>query len=100
EQHGGRFDGLRRRPLASLRASLLDVPGLGPETADTILLYAAHRPVFVADALTRRGLAAHGVLRASATYETARRLLEARLPSDPALFRSFHALLVGAGQAR
>jgi endonuclease III related protein len=99
-EHGGRFDGLRRQPLSSLRTSLLAVPGLGPETADAILLYAAHRPVFVADALTRRALAVHGVLRAPATYEHARRLVEAHLPSDPALFRSFHALLVAAGQAR
>ena len=99
-EHGGRFDGLRRQPLASLRASLLAVPGLGPETADAILLYAAHRPVFVADPLTRRVLAAHGVVRASAPYETVRRLLEAHLPSDPSLFRSLHALLMAAGQAR
>jgi endonuclease-3 related protein len=99
-EHGGRFDGLCREPLASLRASLLAVPGLGAEMADAILLYAAHRPVFVADPLTRRVLAAHGVIGASATYETARRRLEAHLPSDPALFQDFHTLLVAAGQAR
>jgi endonuclease-3 related protein len=100
-EHGGRFDGLRRAPLASLRASLLSVPGLSAETADAILLHAAHRPVFVADAVVRRALARQGVLRAPAGYEAARRFLEAHLPSDPALFNEFQALLgVKGGSAR
>lgn len=100
ERHGGRFEGLRRAPLAALRRELLAVPGLGPETADAILLYAAHRPVFVADAYARRILAGHGLLPPSAGYEEARRYLEAHLPSDPALFNEFHALLVAAGKAQ
>jgi endonuclease-3 related protein len=98
ERHGGRFEGLRRAPLAALRRELLAVPGLGPETVDAILLYAAHRPVFVADAYARRILAGHGLLPPSAGYEEARRYLEAHLPSDPALFNEFHALLVRVGK--
>src|SRR5688572_26418065 len=82
----GRFGDLRRRPLGSLAASLLAVPGVGAETVDAILLFAARRPVFVAGATTRRVLAARGLMRASAGYEDARRFLEAHLPSDPALF--------------
>ena len=98
---GGRFDGLRRAPLGALRRELLTVAGLGPETADAILLYAAHRPVFVADAYTRRLLAAERLLSPAAGYEEARGFLEAHLPSDPALFNEFHALIVAAGkQAR
>jgi endonuclease-3 related protein len=89
---GGRFDGVRRAPLGALRRELLAVPGLGPETVDAILLYAAHRPGFVADA--RRILGRHRVLSARADYETARAFLEAHLPSDPALFNELHALLV------
>jgi endonuclease-3 related protein len=96
---GGRFHGMRRAPLAPLRAELLAVPGLGPETVDAILLYAAGRPVAVADAYTRRVLVRHRLLPASATYEQTRAFLEAHLPSDPALFNELHALIVAVGKA-
>ena len=96
---GGRFEAMRRAPLAPLRRELLTVPGLGPETADAILLYAAGRPVFVADAYVRRVLARHRLLRAGAGYEEARAFLEAHLPSDPRLFNEYHALLVALGKA-
>jgi endonuclease-3 related protein len=95
----GRFHGLRRAPLGALRRELLAVSGLGPETVDAILLYAAHRPVFVADAYTRRMLGHQRLLSPAAGYEEARAFLEAHLPSDPALFNEFHALLVAAGKA-
>jgi endonuclease-3 related protein len=95
---GGRFEGMRRAPLGSIRRELLGVPGLGPETVDAILLYAAGRPVFVADAYARRVLARHRLLSARADYESARAFVEAHLPSDPALFNEFHALLVAAGK--
>jgi endonuclease III related protein len=94
----GDFRVLRRAPLAPLRRELLAVPGLGPETADAILLYAAGRPVFVADAYARRVLARHRLLPAGAGYEQARAFLEAHLPSDPALFNEFHALLVAVAK--
>ena len=94
----GRFDGLRRAPLGPLRRELLGVAGLGPETVDAILLYAAHRPVFVADAYTRRVLARHRIIGPRAGYEETRALLEAHLPSDPALFNELHALFVEAGK--
>ena len=95
---GGRFHGLRRLPLGPLRAELLAVPGLGPETVDAILLYAANRPVFVADAYTRRVLARHRLIAVGAGYEAARAVLEAHLPSDPALFNELHALFVAVGK--
>jgi endonuclease-3 related protein len=95
---GGRYEAMRRMPLGPLRAELLAVPGLGPETVDAILLYAAHRPAFVADAYARRVLSRHGLLTGGAGYEEARRFVEAHLPSDPALFNEFHALLVEAGK--
>jgi endonuclease III related protein len=96
---GGRFQGLRRAPLAPLRAEMLAIPGLGPETVDAILLHAAHRPVAVADTYTRRLLARHRLIRATADYETTRAVLEAHLPSDPALLGEFHALVVAEGKA-
>ncbi len=98
ERHGGRWDSVRRARLGPLRRDLLTVAGLGPETVDAILLYAAGRPVFVADEYTRRVLVRHRLLPGGAGYEQTRAYLEAHLPSDPALFNEFHALLVAAGK--
>jgi endonuclease-3 related protein len=95
---GGDFRAMRRVPLGPLRREVLAVPGLGPETTDAILLYAAGRPVFVADAYTRRVLVRHGLLRREAGYEETRAFLEAHLPSDPVLFNEFHALLVAVAK--
>jgi endonuclease III related protein len=98
ERFDGRFERMRRAPLDVLRRELLAVPGLGPETVDAILLYAAGRPVFVADAYARRVLSRHRLLPPRADYETARAFVEARLPSDPVLFNELHALLVAVGK--
>ena len=95
----GSFDRMRTAPLGPLRRSLLEIPGLGPETADAILLYAVGRPVFVADAYARRVLARHRLIGPTAGYEEARAWLEAHLPSDPGLFNEFHALLVAVGKS-
>lgn len=99
DRHRGRFAGLRAAPLRALRQELLGLPGLGPETVDAILLYAAGRPVAVADAYVRRILVRHGLLPPTAGYEATRAFLEAHLPSDPALFNELHALFVAAGKA-
>jgi len=99
ERVDGRLDRMRTAPLGPLRADLLEIPGLGPETADAILLYAAGRPVFVADAYARRILARHRLIDPRAGYEEARHWLEAHLPSDPDLFNEFHALLVAVGKS-
>jgi endonuclease III related protein len=95
---GGDFRAMRRAPLGSVRRQVLSVPGLGPETADAILLYAAGRPVFVADAYTRRVLGRHRLLPRDSDYDAARAFLEAHLPSDPTLFNEFHALLVAVAK--
>lgn len=89
----GRWQELRRAPLAPLRAEMLAIPGLRPETVDAILLYAARRPVAVADAATRRLLARHRLIPATADYEATRAFLETHLPSDPALFSELHGLV-------
>jgi endonuclease-3 related protein len=99
ERAGGRPERLRGVPLAPLRRDLLAVPGIGPETADTILLYAAGRPVFVADAYTRRVLSRHRLVPRQGDYETLRHFLEGHLPGDPALFNELHALLVAVAKA-
>jgi endonuclease III related protein len=95
----GDFRRMRRAPLGPLRRELLALPGLGPETADAILLYAADRPVFVADAYARRVLARHRFVPQGIGYEDARAFVEAHLPSDPALFNEFHALLVAVAKS-
>lgn len=85
-------------PTETLRAQLLNVPGIGPETADSILLYAGNRPVFVIDAYTRRILSRHGLADGRHDYETLRQLFEHHLPKNPALFNEYHALLVEVGK--
>ncbi|MFQ5876497.1 MAG: endonuclease III domain-containing protein [Acidobacteriota bacterium] len=97
---GGRLGRLLALPAPELRERLLAVSGIGPETADSILLYAAARPVFVADAYSRRLFARHAVLDAEEGYEEARRLLGSGLPADPVLLGEYHALLVRVGKER
>jgi endonuclease-3 related protein len=93
-RHRGRLRRLLGQPAPALRAELLAVPGIGPETADSILLYAAGRPLFVVDAYTRRILARHRAVPPDVGYEALRRHFEANLPRDPGLYNEFHALLV------
>ena len=79
ERYGGSLARLFRVPTAELRVELLELNGVGPETADSILLYAGQHPVFVVDAYTRRILDRHGILPASARYEEIRALFERSL---------------------
>ena len=74
------MDRLFSLPVEELRRQLLDLRGLGPETVDAIILYAAQRPVFVADAYTRRVLARHGFLSDAADYHETQEFLHAHLP--------------------
>ena len=90
----GGFARLRRLPTAELRQDLLACHGIGPETADSTLLYALGRPVFVIDAYTRRILGRYGIARGDEPYEHLRRLFETNLEPDPRLFNEFHALFV------
>jgi endonuclease-3 related protein len=77
-----------------LRHKLLSVHGIGPETADDILLYAYERPVFVIDAYTRRLLGRFGLIEAEASYETLREIIEQALGPDTECYNEFHALIV------
>jgi endonuclease-3 related protein len=85
-------------PLHRLRQQLLEVQGVGPETADDILLYAFDRPVFVIDAYTRRVLGRLGHAYSEARYEALRAQIEEELPSDARLYNEYHALLVRHGK--
>lgn len=93
-RHGGDLRRLLRQPGPVLRAELLAIPGVGPETADSILLYAAGRPVFVVDAYTRRVLSRHRIVAPGTPYDEIQALFMENLPRDPALFNEYHALLV------
>ena len=97
-QHAGSLYRLFTLPADELRRQLLNLRGLGPETVDAILLYAAERPLFVADAYTRRVLARHGFVSAAADYHKTQEFLHTHLPRDAALFNEFHALLVEVGK--
>jgi endonuclease-3 related protein len=87
-----------RAPTAELREKLLGVHGIGPETADSILLYAGEHRVFVVDAYTRRLLERHQLATSKHHYEEIRDLFERSLPSDAGLYNEFHALIVRTGK--
>ncbi|HEU4402658.1 MAG TPA: endonuclease III domain-containing protein, partial [Candidatus Polarisedimenticolia bacterium] len=93
-RHGGSLTRFLRQPEEPLRDQLLGIRGIGPETADSILLYAAGRPSFVVDAYTLRILARHGHLAGNETYDEVQSLLETNLPRDASLYNEYHALLV------
>lgn len=80
------------------RDDLLDVPGIGPETADSILLYAFHVPVFVVDAYTRRIFMRIGILNGKESYKAVQNLFMKSLPCDEKLYNEYHALIVKHGK--
>jgi endonuclease-3 related protein len=88
EKYAGSLDKLFSQPTEKLRDELLDLNGIGPETADSILLYAGNHPVFVVDAYTRRVLERHEVLSAKAEYEEIRQLFQRAL--QPAVRQQEH----------
>ncbi len=84
----------RDLPTDSLRSALLTVKGIGPETADDILLYAYDRPVFVIDAYTRRIFSRIGLVSGKESYEVLRKLFERELAASAAIYNEYHALIV------
>jgi endonuclease-3 related protein len=90
-----RFRGL---PTAALREELLGITGVGPETADSILLYALGRRTFVVDAYTRRFVERHDLIRPGATYDEIKLLFETNLPPSVRLYNEYHALIVRLGK--
>lgn len=92
--HHGRLAHLWANDIAELRDELLSVHGIGPETADSIILYAAGKPIFVIDAYTRRITARLGLATDAATYDDLQHLFMDNLPPDATLFNEYHALLV------
>ena len=97
EGYGGSMGRLAEQPLDTLRAELLGVHGIGPETADDIILYACEQPVFVVDAYTRRILSRHGHVRPEIGYEDLRALFEKHLDKNVALYKDYHGQIVRTG---
>ncbi len=86
------------RSVAGLRESLLSINGIGPETADSIILYAADQPIFVVDTYTARVLKRHGWIDFDADYFAIQTCFHDQLPLDTELFNEYHALLVKVGK--
>ncbi len=98
ESHQGSLEAMLDGEVELVRKRLLEIHGIGPETADAILLYSGQRPSFVVDAYTRRVLRRHFLIDGEPSYDTVRQLFHRSLPADARLFNEFHALLVTVGK--
>jgi endonuclease-3 related protein len=100
EEYDGDVAAMAREEPAAARPKLLAVRGVGPETADSILLYACGLPTFVVDAYTHRILHRHGLADEAVAYDELKELFEANVEADVALYKQYHALLVRVGRER
>jgi endonuclease-3 related protein len=98
KEYDGKVERMAKEPLKELRQKLLKINGVGPETADSILLYGLKKPIFVVDAYTKRIFSRHGIVSERATYEEIQRLFMENLPDDEKLFNEYHALIVHLGK--
>ena len=98
KRYRGSLRTMFRTNLAELREQLLAINGIGPETADSILLYAGGLPTFVVDTYTHRVFARHGWIELDADYYQIKDFFESGLPLDVPLFNEYHALLVRVGK--
>ena len=98
DRYDGDLEGLLQEETERLREGLLSVNGVGPETADSIILYAAKRPLFVVDTYTHRILSRHAMAGEEATYYDLQGLFMDHLPEDAPFFNEFHALIVLTGK--
>ncbi len=98
EKYGGKLENMAQGNLPELRKDLLSVKGIGPETADCILLYVLGKPVFVVDRYTYRLLYRHGFIGTGAGYDEMQRLFMDNLENEAGFFGEFHALIVEVGK--
>jgi len=97
-EYRGSIKRMKNEDVHSLRRKLLGISGIGPETADSILLYALEKPIFVIDAYTKRVLSRHSILEHDEPYERFQKLFHSSLKEDVKLFNEYHALFVRAGK--
>lgn len=100
ERFSGDLRRMSRTEISILRDELMAIKGLGPETADSILLYALNKPVFVIDAYTRRIFGRHGVKIKESDYSGWQNYFESQLPRDKRLFNEYHALIIKLAKDR
>jgi endonuclease-3 related protein len=98
DEYNGLLENLEQISTARLREELLNIKGIGPETADSILLYAFDRPVFVVDAYTARVMTRHALVETGCDYEQLQQLFQSNLAQDIKMFNEYHALLVRVGK--
>ena len=98
ERSGDDLAGFLDRSVGALREELLSISGVGRETADSIILYAAAKPTFVVDAYTFRILFRHRLIGPEDDYESVKSLMESALPADAGLYNDYHAQLVAVGK--
>lgn len=98
DHYNGSMKKMREEEPLPLREKLLGVKGIGPETADSILLYALEKPVFVIDAYTKRILSRHKLVSEKAAYHDLQDMFHENLPQDVKLFNEYHALFVMLGK--
>jgi len=97
-EYAGSLKRMFETPTIILREKLLEIFGIGPETADSILLYAGQHSVFPVDAYTKRLLLRHGWINDKTKYEDIRWMFERQFPGDARRFNEFHALIVATGK--
>jgi endonuclease-3 related protein len=97
DKYSFRIKKMRKVDLWTLRNELLNLYRIGPETADSILLYALKKPIFVIDAYTKRIFSQHGFIKREATYDAFQKFFMDNLPRDVRLYNEFHALIVHTG---
>lgn len=97
-RYEGNLSKMFAQDLQALRGELLSVKGIGPETADSILLYAGNMPTFVVDAYTHRIFSRHELIPEESTYDEMKSFFEENLPEDVQLFNEYHALIVNIGK--
>ncbi len=100
ESYGGKTGKMRKRDPAQIRRELLSVSGIGPETADSIMLYALEMPVFVVDAYTKRIFSRHGFFPPDCDYHEVQKFFMDSLPEDVKLYNEYHALIVRLAKER
>lgn len=97
-EFSGELENMSLLDTEALRKKLLELDGIGPETADSILLYALNKPVFVVDAYTKRVLSRHDIINEHASYEEIQTLFHETLQRDSYLYNEYHALFVKLGK--
>lgn len=98
KKHEGSLENLAAMAPSALRKQLLDIKGIGPETADSICLYAFGKPIFVVDAYTARIFGRHGLIEDGSGYDQIQQLFHSGLEKDAGLFNEYHALIVRLGK--